>query len=665
MPKYKLLINAKDFDEVRVAIINEEGVLEQVDFESLVESTHYLSNIYKATVTAVEASLQATFVDYGGHRHGFLPFNEIHPNYYASNDPRVPLERKIHVGQQLLVQVAREEIGLKGAYLTTYVSLAGRYLVMMPFSKKVGISRKIEDPAERHALRKVVEQVTVPGNMGYIIRTAGLGTDREQIQRDINVLVSTWSEVKTRAEKVQAPSLLYREDNVVNRTIRDYFNEDVTEILIDEQHAFDEIKSYFKKMIPSHAHIVKMYRGKAPIFSKYQLEDQVERIFSRRVRLPSGGSIVIEQTEALVVIDVNSGKTSEANLELTALRTDLEAAEEIARQLRLRDLGGLIVVDFIDLKDRRNIAEVERRFRESLKVDKARVTMTGMSRFGLLEMSRQRIKTSKEIKHYDDCPVCKGLGRVKTIETQAIDLLRRIKLMVANATVLRLIVTCSEDVGLHVLNHRRGELREMEQKFNVEISIQLTLGHHVSPRFEIVKRALEDKTDMPMPTPLSLAAMAASMSEEDLNEHRDYRAERIEALEATSFDALRTMEIPVPEGLHPFDQFNFSMRLLLMKRHGLFQQREQEFKDALRLKILGNKDKGVNARAVAELLSPDSQSRIALDEDAEYIDDDPRDMDDDASPDSGDDDLFGSPSEDLLFDDENDDEMEGDSGSRK
>ncbi len=602
MSKYKMLINAKDFDEIRVAIVNEDGLLEQVDFESIAKQSYSLGNIYKATITAIEPSLQATFVDYGGNRHGFLPFNEIHPRYFSTDDRRVTYEEKIKVGQELMIQVGREEIGLKGAYLTTFLSIAGRYLVVMPFSKKVGVSRKIEDMGERREIKQIVEHITVPDEMGYIIRTAGLGKSADQVQRDINVLVSTWKEVESRAERVKSPALLYKEDNVLNRTIRDYFNEDISEILIDDYDAFSDIKSYFQKMMPNYEKIVKYFRGKAPIFSKYQIEDQVEKIFVRKIKLPSGGSIVIEQTEALVVIDVNSGKTSEGNLELTALKTNVEAADEIGRQLRLRDLGGLIVIDFIDLRDRRNTAQVEKRLKDSIKDDKARITITGISRFGLLEMSRQRIKTSKEIKHYEDCPVCKGLGRVKGLETQSLDLLRSIKTSVTNASVQRLVVTVSEELGLHVLNTRRGELRDLESRFNCEVHIQVRLGQHITPRFDIVKGPREEKNEMPMPTPLSLASMAASMSDEDINVRKDYREEKITALEGLTFEELREVDIPVPRTLDAHDQFNFSIRVLMMKRHGLYEDRLEEFKEAARTTITNTPSK------LTEVLSDDTKN---------------------------------------------------------
>lgn len=589
MPKYKMLINARDFDQMRVGIINEKGVLEQVDFESM-RSTSNLGHIYKATITAIEPSLQATFVDYGGNRHGFLPFNEIHPRYFTTQDRRISVAERVKIGQEVIIQVAREEIGLKGAYLTSFLSIPGQYLVLMPLTGKVGISRKIENPEDRHHLRQVLEQITVPDGMGYIIRTAGLGKTREQLQRDLNILTSTWKELEARSQKIKSPSILYSEDDVVSRTIRDYFNEDVDEVLVDDRQVFQAIANYFKKVLPNYANIVKHYRGKTPIFTKFNLEEQVERVFGRKINLPSGGSIVIEQTEALVVIDVNSGKTSEGDLESTAFKANLEAAEEVARQLRLRDLGGLVVIDFIDLKDKRNSHEVEKRLRECLKYDKARITVSGLSRFGLLEMSRQRIKTSKEVRHYVDCPHCLGNGRMKSADFQALDLLRRIKAYVQNGTVREIKVHCGESLALHILNQRRNELLDLEKQFNTKISLQIKLGHNVTAHFDIIRRSHgEEKNDMVMPAPLSLSTMAASMSEQDINQKKDYREEKLEALEKLSFEELRNVDIPVAQSLSPFERFNFSVRVSLMKRHGLYENRMEEFKSAIREKIIGNR----------------------------------------------------------------------------
>lgn len=627
MPKCKMLVNA-NFDQLRVAIVGENGLLEQVDFESL-NNANNLGNIYKCTVTAIEPSLQACFVDYGGNRHGFLPFNEIHHRYYVNSDRRLPTKDRLKVGMEVIIQVAREEIGLKGAYVSTYLSLPGQYLVMMPLTSKVGISRKIEARDERASLRKMLEQISVPEGMGYIIRTAGLGKTREQLQRDLNLLTSTWTELEARAKSLPSPSLLYEEDDVVTRTIRDYFNEDIKEILIDDEAVYNTVSQYFNKMMPNYAHMVKRYRGKSPLFTRYRLEDQVENIFATKIQLPSGGSIVIEQTEALVVIDVNSGKTSEGNLEATAFKSNLEAADEVGRQLRLRDLGGLIVIDFIDLKERRHSNEVEARLRDALKLDKARVTVLGLSRFGLLEMSRQRINTSKQIRHYVSCPTCQGVGRIKSQEMDAIEILRRIQQHAANRKVKELKVSCDSDLAMYILNERRDDIAALEQNFNLKIRLLGKHGHGNKPTYEITKKSpKEEKEGMVRPAPLSLSSMAASMSEQAINEQKDYREEKLEALKKLSFEELRGADIPTPAELSPFDRFNFSVRVTLMKRHGLYESRENEFRDAVRESIMkgnqltrlpqpGDKEESTEEGAVATAAA----AKPAENRDAEGISD--------------------------------------------
>ncbi len=585
MPKCKMLVNA-NFDQLRVAIIGEKGLLEQVDFESLHNSNN-LGNIYKATITAIEPSLQAAFVDYGGNRHGFLPFNEIHHRYFVNNDRRLSSNERLRVGQHVIIQVAREEIGLKGAYMTTFLSLPGQYLVMMPLTSKVGISRKIENLDDRRSVRDLLEQISVPDGMGYIIRTAGLGKTREQLQRDLNLLTTTWGELESRAANVPSPTLLYQEDDVVTRTIRDYYNEEVGEVLVDDEGVYATVLAYFKKVMPNYAQNVKLYRSRSPLFARFRIDDQVESIFASKIILPSGGSIVIEQTEALVVIDVNSGKTAEGNLEATALKSNLEAAEEIARQLRLRDLGGLIVIDFIDLKEKRHSLDVENRLRDCLKKDKARITVTGLSRFGLLEMSRQRINTSKEIRHYVDCPHCLGHGRIKSQEMQALDILRKARALLSSKPVKELKITCGDELGIHLLNERREELSTLEQQYTATVRIIVKSGFTGAPSFDATKRSLqEEKNEMVMPPPLSLSTMAASMSDKAINEQKDYREEKLEALDKMTYDEIRAIEIPTPASLSPFDRFNFSVRVTMAKRHGLYEDRLEEFREAVRESIL-------------------------------------------------------------------------------
>lgn len=608
MPKCKMLVNA-NFDQLRVAIIGEKGLLEQVDFESL-NNANNLGNIYRAVITALEPSLQAAFVDYGGNRHGFLPFNEIHNRYYTNSDRRYPVGARLKVGSQVIIQVAREEIGLKGAYMTTYLSLPGQYLVMMPLTSKVGISRKIESQEDRRSVRDLLEQITVPDGMGYIIRTAGLGKTREQLQRDLNLLTTTWGELELRAQAVTTPTLLYQEDDVVTRTIRDYLSEEVSEVLVDDRLVFDTVVAYFKKVMPSYAHIVKHYRNKTPLFTRHRIDDQVESIFASKIILPSGGSIVIEQTEALVVIDVNSGKTAEGNLEATALKSNMEAADEVARQLRLRDLGGLVVIDFIDLREKRHSLEVEQRLRDALKKDKARITVTGLSRFGLLEMSRQRINTSKEIRHYVDCATCQGNGRHKSMEMQALDVLRRAMHTLASKPVKELKINCPSELGVHLLNERRKELTTLEKEHKARIRIIVKPGLTAEPSFEITKRTQqEENQDMVMPPPLSLSTMAASMSDKAINEQKDYREEKLEALQKMTFEELRSLEFTTPQILDPLARFNFSVRVTLMKRHGLYEDRMEEFKLVIHESIMQGNSK-ISKNAPTEGAEPEGEGAL-------------------------------------------------------
>jgi ribonuclease E len=463
---------------------------------------------------------------------------------------------------------------------------------MMPLTSKVGISRKIESQEDRRSVRDMLEQITVPDGMGYIIRTAGLGKTREQLQRDLNLLTTTWEQLEGRSQDIKSPALLYQEDDVVTRTIRDYFTEEVTEVLVDDKDVFETVLSYFKKMMPAYAHMVKLYRNKSALFSRHRIDDQVDSIFANKITLPSGGSIVIEQTEALVVIDVNSGKTSEGNLEATALKSNLEAAEEVARQLRLRDLGGLVVIDFIDQRERRHTQEVEQKLRDCLKKDKARITVTSISRFGLMEMSRQRINTSKEIRHYVDCSACNGHGRIKSMNLQTLDLLRKLKQHASNKMVKEVRLTCDEESGAYLLNERRQELMSLETEFDTRIRVVAKAGFTGKPNFEPIKRSREEKETMVMPPPLSLSTMAASMSDKAINEQKDYREEKLEALEKLSFEEMRGVEIPTPQSLTPFERFNFSVRVTLMKRHGLYEARSDEFQEAIKESIIkGGKTK--------------------------------------------------------------------------
>ncbi|MDW7756730.1 MAG: Rne/Rng family ribonuclease, partial [Desulfuromonadales bacterium] len=474
----KMLINATHPEENRVAIVT-DGILNELDIE-VVGKEQTKGNIYKGTVVRVEPGLQAAFVDYGAERLGFLQMGEIHPSCYKAA-PGAPEQKGrprindiLQRGQELLLQIVKEERGTKGAALTTFLSLPGRYMVLMPESDTKGISRKIESEGERKKLKETMSTLDLPEDIGYIVRTAGIGQSREELGRDLDYLIRLYRNIVKLSEKVRAPALIYRESNLVIRSIRDYFSKDMDEVLIDDAKVFQEAKDFFQQVMPEHAHLVKLHQERRPIFARYQIEEQIETISKNKVALPSGGSIVIDTTEALVAIDVNSGKMAgEQGVESTAYKTNLEAATEIGRQLRLRDLGGLIVVDFIDMRDRQHIREVEKNLKDALKDDKARVTVGRISsQFGLLEMSRQRIKAALAEGTYNTCPHCHGTGRIKSVETQAIAFLRKVYGGIARGQIDRIEGEVPLEVATYLLNSKREELLELERSRNVSITIK-------------------------------------------------------------------------------------------------------------------------------------------------------------------------------------------------
>jgi ribonuclease E len=473
----KMLVNATHPEENRVAIVV-DGILTELDVEvSGREPTK--GNIYKAVVVRVEPGLQAAFVDYGAERLGFLQIDEVNaatvkPDFKQGGGAGRPrINDLLHRSQEILVQITKEERGTKGAALTTYLSLAGRFMVCMPGSQTRGVSRKVESDAERKQLKKAMASLDLPDDIGYIVRTAGLGKTQEELQRDFNYLVRLYEGIRELGKIAKAPSLIYKESNLVIRSIRDYFTTEMDEVLIDDPDVFKEAREFFQRVMPEHAGLVKLHQERRPIFSRYQIEDQIETINQNKVQLPSGGSIVIDTTEALVAIDVNSGKmTSEQGVESTAYKTNLEAAEEIGRQLRLRDLGGLIVVDFIDMRDRKHIRDVENTLKKSLENDKARVSIGRISsKFGLLEMSRQRIKTALTEGTLLSCPHCQGSGRIKSSESLAVGLMRRIHAGVAKGQVGKVEAQLPLNVASYLLNNKREELYEMERRHSLRIHI--------------------------------------------------------------------------------------------------------------------------------------------------------------------------------------------------
>jgi ribonuclease E len=472
MPK-RMLINARHAEESRVAILADERL---IDFatETATKSQNK-GNIYKGVVSKVERSLGAAFVDYGEERHGFLPFSEINFERFSEPGNRregARAEDFLRPRSEVLVQVVKEEISTKGAALSTYVSLPGRYLVLMPGTDTGGVSRKIEDEEQRKRLKEAIAQLRPPPNFGIIVRTAGLDRTKVELQKDLQYLLRVWKEIEERYAALQGPGLVHREPELAIRILRDYFSPDVEEVLIDNKEIYQRAVDFFATFMPRSQIALKLYQGTRPLFSLYSVEEQVATIYLRKVILNAGGTILIDPTEALVAIDVNSGKaTQERGREETAYRVNLEAADEVARQIRLRDLGGLLVIDFIDMRDRKHMRDVERRFRNALKDDKARVKMGKLSGFGLLEMSRQRLRPDSLDRSYRTCPACNGSRLVPTAENQAITVLRKMQEGAAQGDLVEVRGAMTQDGLLYLLNQKREEVLRLEKDYDVLVSI--------------------------------------------------------------------------------------------------------------------------------------------------------------------------------------------------
>ena len=468
----KILINAVDAEECRIATIVDNRLEDFVLETTAREITQ--GNIYKATVSHVEPSLQAAFVDYGAERNGFLQFQEIHTDYFQEcPSGKHHIKNLIKKGQEVIVQVTKDPVMKKGAMLTTFISLPGRHLVLMPGSTNKGISRKIEEEEERKRLKDLLDKLTLPEVFGAIIRTAGKSCTKAMLTKDVNYLMRLWKNINQKAMETESPSLLYREQNLALRAIRDSLTPEVTEVLIDNAEAYKEIKKFVELIAPKQGKCIKHYRGEKPIFTKYQLEEQIGTIFESRVPLKSGGSIIIDQTEALVSIDVNSGKaTQKGSIEETAFQTNLEAAEEIARQLRIRDLGGLFVIDFIDMRDAKHRASVEKILKDELKKDKARTKVGKISQFGLLEMNRQRLRPSISFGSLVPCPHCSGRGLTFSTDSLALTFLRKLRLETLKPDIKTIRALLPPDVALYVLNRKRSELLEIEQRRCLSILIE-------------------------------------------------------------------------------------------------------------------------------------------------------------------------------------------------
>jgi ribonuclease E len=491
----RMLVNATQQEELRVAMVDGQKLYDlSIEIPSREQKK---ANIYKARISRVEPSLEAAFVDYGAQRHGFLPLKEISREYFrAQPQGRLNIRELVTEGQELLVQVEKEERGNKGAALTTFISLAGRFLVLMPNNPRAGgVSRRIEGE-DRDQMREVMNQLNVPEGMGAIVRTAGVGRSAEELQWDLENLKTQWEAIAEAARGRGAPFLVYQESDAVTRALRDYLTDDIGEILVDDESAFQKGLEYMQRFMPNDAQRrLKLYVDDIPLFTRYQIESQIESAYAHKVQLPSGGSLVIDYTEALVSIDINSARaTRGADIETTACNTNLEAAEEIARQLRIRDIGGLIVIDFIDMESQKNQRDVEDRLREAMKMDRARIQIGRLSRFGLLEMSRQRLRPSLGESSHLVCPRCNGIGSIRSIESLALSILRLIGEDARKDRTARLIVQVPVDVATYLINEKRDALRALEDKSHAQMVI-VPNPHIQTPEYSI-RRVRDDEAQL-------------------------------------------------------------------------------------------------------------------------------------------------------------------------
>jgi ribonuclease E len=525
----RMLFNATQAEELRVAIVDGQKLID-LDIESASKEQRK-SNIYKAVITRVEPSLEACFVDYGTDRHGFLPFKEIAREYLrgGNGDGRGRPQDSLRDGQELIVQVDKDERGTKGAALTTYISLAGRYLVLMPNNPRGGgVSRRIEGE-DRNELREVIGQLDVPGGMSVIARTAGIGRTLEELNWDLNYLLQLWQAIDGAAKSQSGAFLIYQESSLVIRAIRDYFHPDLGELLIDTESIFEQAQQFMSHVMPANVNRVKLYKDDVPLFSRFQIEHQIETAYARQVPLPSGGAIVIDHTEALVSIDVNSARATKAgDIETTAYHTNLEAADELARQLRLRDLGGLIVIDFIDMESAKNQREVENRLKDALKYDRARVQLGKISRFGLMELSRQRLRPALVESAYIPCPRCHGIGHIRGTESTALHILRILQEEAMKENTAQVVAQVPVDVGTFLLNEKRPEIHGIETRFKVNVLL-VPNTYLETPNYK-VQRLRHDDLNQAEPLPASFD-MVERPEEEDIAKLKkeEAREPRVEA----------------------------------------------------------------------------------------------------------------------------------------
>jgi len=510
----RMLFNATQAEELRVAIVDGQKLVD-LDIESSTKEQRK-SNIYKGIITRIEPSLEAAFVDYGADRHGFLPFKEIARAYFkqGADVGRSTIQEAMREGQQVIVQVEKDERGNKGAALTTFISLAGRYLVLMPNNPRGGgVSRRVEGE-ERDELRDIMSQLEVPQGMSIIARTAGIGRNFEELQWDLNYLLQLWRAIEGAVPDMKKDDyLIFQEGSLVIRAIRDYFQPDIGEILIDTEEIYDQAVAFMGQVMPNNVNKIKLYHDDVPLFSRFQIEHQIESAYSREVSLPSGGAIVIDHTEALVSVDVNSARSTRgADIEETAFRTNLEAAEEIARQLRLRDLGGLIVIDFIDMESNRNQREVEKRLSDALHLDRARVQMGKISRFGLLELSRQRLQPSLGETSHAVCPRCNGTGHIRGTESTALHIMRIIQEEAMKESTAAIHAQVPVDVATFLLNEKRADIWKIEARFKVSVVLIPNTGLE-TPHYSVTRLKSDEVAEIEKPS-YELAAAPEKTAEE-------------------------------------------------------------------------------------------------------------------------------------------------------
>ncbi|HAJ91425.1 MAG TPA: ribonuclease E [Gammaproteobacteria bacterium] len=506
----RMLINTTQPEELRVAMVDGQKLYD-LDIE-VPSRGQKKSNVYKGKITRIEPSLEAAFIDYGGNRHGFLPLKEIARSYFKESarksSGRLSIKDALTEGQELVVQVEKEERGNKGAALTTFISLAGRYLVLMPNNPRAGgVSKRIQGD-DRDLVRDAMSAMNIPDDMGMIVRTAGIGRGSEELQWDLDYLVHLWSVIDEASAEQPAPFLIYQESNVIIRALRDYLRTDITEILIDSQEVFDTAREFMDRVMPHNLGKLKLYQETVPLFNRFQIESQIESAFQREVTLPSGGAIVIDHTEAMISIDINSARaTKGSDIEETALNTNLEAADEVARQLRIRDLGGLVVIDFIDMRPARNQREVENRLREALKMDRARVQIGRISRFGLLEMSRQRLRPSLGESSQIVCPRCTGQGTIRGVESLSLSVLRIIEEEVMKDNTLRIVAHVPVDVGTYLLNEKRELLVGLEARHKIAVML-IPSPSLETPNYDVQRIRKDESASSPTSASYQMAKTA-------------------------------------------------------------------------------------------------------------------------------------------------------------